>query len=57
MTKTEALNAIYQIRQALVLANKLCPSNKELEDALVLATRLIFYFKKGSNSTICRRGN
>jgi len=47
MTKTEALNAIYQIRQALVLANKLCPSNKELEDALVLATRLIFYFKKG----------
>ena len=48
MTKTEASEAIYQIRQALVLANKLYPNNKEFEDALVLATRLIFYFKKGS---------
>ena len=48
MTKTEALEAIYQIRQTLVLANKLYPNNKDLEDALVLATRLIFHFKKGS---------
>jgi len=48
MTKTEALEAIYQIRQTLVLANKIYPNNKKLEDALVLATRLIFYFKKGS---------
>jgi len=48
MTKTEALDAIYQIRQVLVLANKLSPNNKELEEALVLATRLIFYFKKGN---------
>jgi len=38
MTKTEALEAIYQIRQTLVLANKLYPNNKELEDVLVLAT-------------------
>jgi len=48
MTKAEAFDAIYQIRQALVLANKLYLNNKELEDALVLATRLIFYFKKGN---------
>ena len=38
MTKAEAFDAIYQIRQALVLANKLYPNNKELEDVLVLAT-------------------
>jgi len=48
MTKTEVSDAIYQIRQALVLANKLYLNNKELEEALVLATRLIFYFKKGN---------
>ena len=40
--------SIHQIRQVLVLANKLNLNNKELEDALVLATRLIFHFKKGS---------
>ena len=42
MTKTEAFDAIYQIRQALVLANKLCP-NSEIKDALALTIKLFFY--------------
>ena len=42
MTKAEALGAIYQIRQALVLANKLCP-NSEIKDALTLTIKLFFY--------------
>jgi len=42
MTKTEAFDAIYQIRQALVLANKLYPNSK-IKDALALTIKLFFY--------------
>jgi len=42
MTKAEAFDAIYQIRQALVLANKLYP-NSEIKDALRLTIKLFFY--------------
>ena len=44
MTKTEVLEAIYIIRQALVLANKLHPC-QEFEEPLVLATMLLFQLK------------
>ena len=46
MTKTEAFDAIYQIRQALVLANKLYPNSEiksEIKDALRLTIKLFFY--------------
>lgn len=45
MTRIEAREAISEIRNALVTANKLNTSF-EFEDALVLATRLIFYLRK-----------
>ena len=45
MTKQEALEALYTIRSALVMANKLNPC-EENEEALVLATQLILQSKR-----------
>ena len=54
MNKREAAEACYDIRSCLALANKLYPC-VPFEDALVKATRLIFYLrgrKKGDKTDV-----
>ena len=51
MTKKEAVEAMYDVRNALVMVNKFHTCD-DFKDALVLATRLILYLKKNPRECI-----